>query len=130
MKIMVLLTCLAFGLGALVLLAAPQEITFSRDVKAVLEKECVNCHGAKRHKADLDLSADNAMKNLLNVPSSQVPAMVRVKPGDPEQSYLWLKLDHRSQKGGGMPKIFVFSKRLPQDRLDLIKAWIAGGAKE
>jgi len=124
------LSGLAFGLGALVLLAAPQEISFSRDVKPILDKECTSCHKTKRMKADLDLSGDNALKNLLNVPSSQVPDMVRVKPGDPEQSYLWLKLDHRAQKGGGMPKIFVFSKRLHQDKLDLIKAWIAGGAKE
>jgi len=80
-KIMVLLTGLAFWFGALVLLAAPQEITFSRDVKTVLDKECVNCHGAKRHKADLDLSGDNALKNLVNVPSSQVPAMVRGQTG-------------------------------------------------
>ena len=124
------LSGLAFGLGALVLLAVPQEISFSRDVKPILDKECTSCHKTKRMKADLDLSGDNALKNLLNVPSSQVPDMVRVKPGDPEQSYLWLKLDHRAQKGGGMPKIFVFSKRLHQDKLDLIKAWIAGGAKE
>jgi len=124
------LSGLAFGLGALVLLAVPKEISFSRDVKPVLQKECISCHGMKRKKADLDLSGDSALKNLLDVPSSQVPGMVRVKPGDPEQSYFWLKLDHRAQKGGGMPKVFFFSKRLHQDQLDLIKAWITGGAKE
>ena len=125
-----LLSGLALGLCALVLMAVPQEIFFSKDVKPILKKECVDCHGTKHAKADLDLSEDNALKNLLNVPSDEVPGIVRVKPGDPEQSYLWLKLDHRAQKGGGMPKGFLFSKSLPQDQLDLIKAWIAGGAKE
>jgi hypothetical protein len=130
MKRMILLSAMALGLCALAVLAVEKDISFSRDVKPILDQECVNCHGQKKTKADLDVSGDNALKNLLNVPSNEVPGIVRVKPGDPEQSYLWLKLDHRAQKGSGMPKSFIFSTRLHQDQLDLIKAWIAGGAKE
>ena len=114
--------------ATLALVAVPPEPSFSKDVQPIFDKGCVDCHGAKKAKAKLDLSAGTALKNLVNVPSEQVPATLRVKPGDPEGSYLWLKLDHRAKEGAGMPKGFFGASKLPQEELDLIKAWIASGA--
>jgi len=130
MKLGALLIGLMLVIGAMFLPALPQQILFSKDVQPILTKECSNCHGAKKPKGKLDLSEASALKSLISVPSDEVSAMMRVMPGDPEQSYLWLKLDHRAKEGSGMPKRFLSSKKLPQDQLDLIKAWIAGGAKE
>jgi mono/diheme cytochrome c family protein len=118
------------AITALVAVAAPPEVSYSKDVQPIFDKACVECHGAKKAKAKLNLDAAVALKSLVDVPSEQVPGTVRVKPGDPEQSYLWLKLDHRSKEGDGMPKGMFGAKKLPQAELDLIKAWIAGGAKE
>jgi hypothetical protein len=52
-----------------------------------------------------------------------------VKPGDPEQSYLWLKLEHRTEEGSGMPKGFFSAKRLNPKDLETVRAWIAAGAQ-
>jgi hypothetical protein len=66
----------------------------------------------------------------VNAPSDQVPQVVRVKPGDPEGSYLWLKLQHKAAKGRGMPRGIFTSKRLPEAELEIIKRWIEAGALE
>jgi mono/diheme cytochrome c family protein len=102
---------------------------FVEGVQPIFDRECVECHGPKERKAKLDLSARESYGALVNVPSREAPAIVRVKPGDPEQSYLWLKLEHRTEEGSGMPKGFFSAKRLAQKDLDVVKAWIAAGAQ-
>lgn len=126
-RIWILPAGLAIAAGAA--LAQESGSSFSTDVQPIFDRECTKCHGTKEKKSKLDLSAAESYNALVNVPSRQAPATSRVKPGDPEQSYLWLKLDHRAPEGSGMPKGFFFSKRLPQKDLDTIKAWIAAGAK-
>lgn len=115
---------------ACVLSAAQVEVSFKKDIQPILDKKCVDCHGTSKQKAGLDLSAGKAYASLVNVPSKQVPSAVLVKPGSPEQSYLWQKVSHTSKEGSGMPKSFFGSKKLPQADMDTIKAWIQGGAKE
>lgn len=122
--------CALLAACALALVAEPPELSFAKNVQPILKKECLDCHSADKHKGKLDLSEASAYKNLVNAPSDETPAMMRVKPGDPEQSFLWLKVDHRAKQGDGMPKGVFYSKKLPQDQLDVIKNWIAQGAKE
>jgi mono/diheme cytochrome c family protein len=98
------------------------------DVQGIFDRECVKCHGPDKKKAKLDLSAGESYKSLVNTASKEEPSILRVKPGDPEQSYLWLKLEHKTSEGDGMPKGFFGSRRLSQKDLDAIKAWIASGA--
>ncbi|MEW5764751.1 MAG: c-type cytochrome domain-containing protein [Acidobacteriota bacterium] len=102
--------------------------SFRDKIQPILDRECVECHGPKRAKARLDLSAGRAHSNLVGVPSSERPEILRVKPGDPEASYLWLKLDHRAPEGSGMPKGLFLSRRLSREDLDLIRLWIQAGA--
>jgi len=111
--------------GALAQGVAP---SYVEGVQPIFDRECVKCHGAKEKKSKLDLSAPESYKALVNVPSREAPATLRVKPGDPEQSYLWLKLEHRTEEGSGMPKGFFSAKRLAQKDLDVAKVWIAAGA--
>ena len=103
--------------------------SYAGEVQPIFDRECVKCHGPKKKKAKLDLSATEFYKALVGVPSREVPSIPRIQPGDPERSYLWLKLDHRSQEGSGMPKGFLSAKRLSQKDLDAIRAWILAGAK-
>ena len=102
--------------------------TFSTAVQPIFDRECVKCHGTKDQKATLDLSPGKSYKALVNVPSKEVPGTVRVKPGEPDQSYLWLKLEHSASKGDGMPRGLFFSKKLSQNDMEAIKAWITAGA--
>lgn len=50
---------------------------------------------------------------------------IRVVPGDPEASLLFLKVDHRPPCGDAMP----VSGTLPQEQVTLIHDWIEAGAK-
>jgi len=119
----------AAALMAAGLAAQAPKVSFARDVQPILDRECTKCHDAKEHKGRLDLSAGAAYRSLVGVPSEEVAAIPRVKPGDPDGSYLWLKLQHRAEKGSGMPKGLFFAKQLSPQELDLIKAWIEAGAQ-
>jgi hypothetical protein len=124
-------------LSGLALLLSPPAVTaqnpaptLKTDVQPIFDMECADCHGAKSPKAKLNLSAATAKQALINVPSDEVPQLVRVKPGDPDNSYLWQKLQHTAAKGKGMPRTTFSSKRLPDAQLDVIRQWIQAGAPE
>ena len=51
--------------------------------------------------------------------------MRTVKSGDPNNSKLY-----KSLLGGKGVKAMPPKKRLPADQIDIVKDWIAGGAKE
>lgn len=110
--------------------AQSAEVSFAKDVQPILTKSCEGCHGAKKKKAGLDLSAAAAYKAIVSAQSKQVIDMMLVQPGDPEKSYLYLKIEHRAKEGAGMPRVFFWSKKLPDIERQTIKDWIAGGAKE
>jgi len=115
---------------ASILVLAQTEVSFKKDVQSILDKNCAGCHGAKKQKAGLDLSTPKAYASIVQVSSRQVPDLMLIKPGDPDQSYLWQKLTHTAKEGSGMPKGFFGSKRLGEADMNVVKAWIQGGAKE
>ena len=51
----------------------------------------------------LRLDAANSYANLVNVASNEVPSLKRVKPGDPDNSYLVQKVEGTAAVGGRMP---------------------------
>ena len=93
-----------------------------------------SCGGAKCHVGDpnpaagLDLSDGKWRASLVDVPSTQVPAKKRVVPGNPDESYLLCKLagECAERVGAQMPSGLP---ALPADRIEIIRAWIAAGAK-
>jgi hypothetical protein len=73
----------------------------------------------------LGLSAGNVFAPLVNVPSWEVPSLLRVKPYDPARSYLYLKLACEGGiEGGCMPLGGTVSPTLLQAFHD----WIEAGA--
>jgi len=125
---------LAFAAGALALVAsgfrgqAPSP-TLAREVQPIFDANCTKCHGLKEQKAHLDLSAGNSYASVVGVPSVQVDTLMRVKPGDPESSYLMQKVLHTAAQGKGMPRGFFGSSHLEPGEIATIRAWIAAGAK-
>jgi cytochrome c553 len=107
--------------------AAP---TLKTDVQPIFDRECTRCHGEKKQKARLNLSAATARQALVNQPADEVPELMRVTPGDPERSYLWQKLQHKAAKGKGMPRGIFTARRLPEAQLEVIRKWIEAGAPE
>lgn len=86
---------------------------------------CTGCHVGAGAPQGLRLDAGNSYALLVNVASTEVPTLLRVKPGDPQNSYLVQKIEGRQAVGGRMP---LGRDPLPQASIDLIRAWIAGGA--
>lgn len=105
--------------------------TLSGDVHPIfLAHDCAasSCHSGSRQREGLDLSTPaTSFNTLVNVPSSTCTGRTRVTPGSVSGSYLVNKLTGsgmcggRVMPGGGRPP-------LGEDEIDVIRAWIAGGA--
>ena len=108
-----------------------QVVSFKRDVLPRLMAECGICHQRVDPHGLLVIDEDNAYNQLVNVPSYELPSMKRVSPGDPQHSYLWLKVSYQylaaGGKGWGMP-ILSGGVRDPVFR-KAIHDWIEQGAK-
>ena len=122
-----------FAAAALVLMASGprgQAVapTLSKDVQPIFDEGC-DCHQGSNARAKLDLTAGKSYASLVNQPSIQVATMMRVKAGDPDASYLMVKLDHKNTVGKGMPKSFFGSTSLSPKDLETIRAWIREGAQ-
>jgi hypothetical protein len=86
---------------------------------------CTQCHIGAGAPQGLRLDAANSYVLLVNMPSGEVPSLLRVNPGNPNQSYLVQKISGTQSVGSRMP---LGQAPLPQDRIDLIRQWIASGA--
>ena len=108
--------------------AAPSP-TF-RQVYAIISSNCSPCHTAEA-LGDLDMSTRAlAFQNLVDKgaagPACAGNGRVRVVPGNAEESLLVHKLEGTQDCGSRMPRGRM---ALPTASIDLIKAWIEGGAK-
>lgn len=84
------------------------------------------CHRGSSAPHGLDLSVGNAHGNLVNVESGGVPNLLRVDPGDPDDSYLVMKLEgHSDIVGARMP---LGGPYLSEEQIQLIRTWIEEGA--
>jgi len=87
---------------------------------------CTQCHQGAGAPEGLNLDATHSYSLLVGVPSQEVPSLDRVKPGDPDNSYIIIKLTNGpgivgEQMPRGLPP-------LPQATIDAIRQWIANGA--
>ena len=111
--------------------------TFSSINQKVFTQLCTGCHQAAfaATAGGLDLTGD-AYGALVGVRANNVaatsppPGLLRVKPGDPDQSLLWLKLVTKSfadpRYGSGMPQDRPGA--LCQAVTDTVRTWIEAGA--
>ena len=103
-------------------------VSYSVHLEPLVIAHCLSCHDSEEAKAKLVLDPGVGYDRLVGPQSIQVPEMALVKPGDLEQSYLWLKLQHVAKEGKGMPRTLTGSKKLRDSELDLYRRWIEGGA--
>jgi hypothetical protein len=103
-------------------------VSYSVHLEPLVIAHCLSCHETEEAKGKLILDPGLGYERLVGPRSTQVPEMVLVEPGDPERSYLWLKLQHRTEEGKGMPRTLTGSKRLRETELELYRRWIEGGA--
>lgn len=87
------------------------------------------CHDSTSRQGDLDLSEGSAYDSLHEAPCSDPAAaadgILRVTPGDPDRSLLYLKLVEPVGYGGVMPPWGAPDAAT----VDLVRQWIATGAE-
>ena len=86
---------------------------------------CTNCHAGAAAPNGLRLEEGLSHAMLVNVPSLEVPALLRVEPGNPDDSYLVQKIEGTAAVGGRMP---LGGQPLSQDTIAAIRQWITDGA--
>ena len=99
--------------------------SLARDLQPIFSARCAvaGCH-ITATQANLGVvlkDTATTYASVVNVPSGQIPGVVRVVPGDSTQSWLMVLLDT-----GEMPKEGAM---LSQGTLDTIRNWIDQGAQ-
>jgi len=106
-----------------------ETVSFDQDVLPILTQYCVMCHVPGAEQAELVLYPD-AWSQLIQVPSSQ-SSLLRVEPGFPDKSYLYLKLigTQETEDGSGLQMPFQ-QNPLDPAQIEAIRLWIEQGAKQ
>lgn len=87
---------------------------------------CSPCHSGASAPKGLMLDAAHSYNLLVGVASTEVPSLDRVKAGDPDSSYIIIKLTNGAGiVGQQMP---LGENPLPQATIDVIRQWITNGA--
>ena len=87
---------------------------------------CTKCHIGAGAPQGLQLDAAHSYALLVGVPSTEQPNVLRIKAGDPDNSYLVQKIEGApSISGVRMP---FGGPYLPQSTIDVIRTWVTNGA--
>lgn len=103
------------------------EPTFTNVQEQIFDASCASssCHGEGRGSESLSLVAGSAYTDLVGVPSEQVPEIMRVVAGDPDGSYLVMKL--RGDEGIE-DEVMPAGNPMDDARIQLVVDWVADGA--
>lgn len=94
----------------------------------VFTPSCGGCHSGDSPAAGLDLAAGRSYEQTVDVPSVQVPELLRVQPGRPSDSYLFIKITGDDRMASGTFQMPIGGE-LSNDQIRMVEEWIAGGAK-
>lgn len=103
--------------------------TFGDIQTMVFDPMCAaQCHRGGAAPKGLSLESNRALRMLVNVPSVEVPELMRVAPSRPEDSYLIVKLGSadRRRVGARMPR--GGPPFLSSGQVRAMKQWIRDGA--
>lgn len=106
---------------------APDPNSFTRIQEDIFTPDCTNsgCHSGASPAAGLFLTASRSYGNLVGILSTEEPSLLRVQPGQPDNSYLVLRLEGSAA---------ISTQRHPQDNppstsdMNRIRTWISEGA--
>jgi hypothetical protein len=100
---------------------------FSEIQAAVFTPTCAvsGCHRGAGAQQGLQLDETNSYTLLVGVASNEDAGVLRVSPGDPNNSYLIQKLEGSASTGEQMP---FGATPLDQATIDNIRTWITNGA--
>ncbi|HTL18513.1 MAG TPA: DUF1549 domain-containing protein [Patescibacteria group bacterium] len=98
--------------------AATRQVSFSNDIKPILEASCIKCHGRGRDKGNFRI---DSRETLLKGGDSGSPVVI----GKSDESLL-IELVSGLDPDNVMPKK---GSKLTKDQIALLRAWIDQGAK-
>ena len=129
-----LILALCTALLPVIAVAAPKKkaapTVFQARIVPLLAERCAVCHLTGTEAGNMALVPKKAHAALVGAKAMEAPALLRVKPGDPDQSYLVMKLEgsHLDHGGSGAQMPFGASP-LSKEEIALIRQWIRDGAK-
>jgi hypothetical protein len=109
--------------------ATPPAAPTLTQLKSTAFSVCANCHtgGGTSLPASMDLTPAHIYASIVGVASVEQPTHMRVKPGDPDNSYVVSKLEGAAGiTGARMP---FGGPYLDQATIDQVRAWITAGAQ-
>ncbi|MBI2615359.1 MAG: hypothetical protein HYW52_06765 [Gemmatimonadetes bacterium] len=107
-------------------------ISFATRVQPIFTANCAfaGCHAGTSPQQGMNLSAGLAHQNIVNVPANERAGMMRVKPFEPDSSYLVHKIQGtQGTVGGSGGQMPLGGTPLSAQQISLIRAWITQGAK-
>jgi hypothetical protein len=109
--------------------SSPLSADFESIQENIFTPICSVCHAGGSAPEGLRLDAANSYSLLVGVPSTEVPSLMRVKPGDPANSYIIQKLQGIAAVGAQMPDGCPTSQPcLTATQIGFIQQWITNGA--
>jgi hypothetical protein len=134
----VLRACVCAGLAgwggaALARSSQDAQVDYIAQIEPVFEENCAvrGCHAGAIPQRGLSLEAGKSYEAIVDVASVEVKTAVRVKPGDPQNSYLFRKLKgEQAVLGGSGDRMPPEGDPLTDEQIALIEAWISQGALE
>ena len=101
--------------------------TFTRVQNEVFTPSCasIGCHDPLGQQSQLILTPGRSYAMIVNVNSVQMPNLLRVKPNDPSNSYVYRKITGAGITGERMP---LTLPPLGDEKTKLVRDWIRRGA--
>lgn len=123
--------CLNWAGTALAKASQEQPIDFATQIQPIFNRNCATsfCHAGSGPQQGLSLEASKSYGNIVNVPSPEALSAMRVKPFDPENSYLYRKIaGEQADLGGSGSRMPSGKPALSAEQIELIRTWINQGA--
>ena len=110
-------------------LPAVENPTYEEHIVPIWSRSCgAGCHTEGTASGGLDLS--QPLDALLGTDAVAVPGIPIVTPGEPEESYLWLKVEGRQDEVGGAGSAMPLGRALSDADAETLENWILNGAPE
>jgi hypothetical protein len=103
----------------------PLTATFQSIQDNVFTPICSVCHAGGAAPQGLRLDAANSYAMIVDIPSVEVPSLLRISPGNPDASYLVQKIEGHAAVGAQMP---FGGPPLPAATIATIRQWVSDGA--
>jgi hypothetical protein len=118
-KLIVLLVLFLVVILGSVLMSYDKTVDFNTEVKPIINKKCISCHGGVKKQAGFSLLFH---EEALAATKSGKPAII---PGDPEGSEFIKRLESKDPE----ERMPYKHDPLSRDEIDIFKRWIKQGAK-